>query len=115
MRPNWISKCVASVVVCGFLLGVSAASAAPAHPSKPKGMVGVIHSHFSKPKGHVQDKQAFITSLANDGTSSSGSCESTCCYAWFADCSGGSADCSNTGCSWSCDGVGGGYYPCDAI
>ena len=115
MRLNWISKCVASVVVCGFLLGVSAASAAPAHPSKAKGMVGVIHSHFSKPKGHVQDKQAFITSLTKDGTNSSGSCESNCCYAWFENCDGGSANCSDSGCSWSCNGVGSGSVTCDAI
>ena len=102
MRPKGISKFVASLAVCGFLLGVSAASAVPDHPGKPKGK-----------SGPIQDKQSFLASLAGSETDAGGYCESQCCYAWFEGCSGGSADCSNEGCSWSCDGVGGGYYPCD--
>jgi hypothetical protein len=100
-KSNWMSKFVASLAVCGFLLGVGAASAA----SKPEGTAGPIQD---------QGKDAFLASLANDFTNDDGYCESTCCYAWFADCSGGSTSCSNEGCSWSCDGVGGGFYSCSA-
>ena|SRR5258708_36638033 len=105
MRLKRISKFVALVAVCGFLLGVCAASAAPHHRSKPKG-----HTGSSK----ALDKDAFLAFLAKDSLNDSGSCQSACCYAWFADCSGGSTSCSNTSCSWSCDGVGGGTYTCDA-
>jgi hypothetical protein len=100
MRPKGISKFVASLAVCGFMLvGMSVASAAPGDLSKPIGNAGPIKT-----------KEAFLASLDK----MDGYCESTCCYAWFANCSGGSVSCSNSGCSWSCSGVGGGSISCDA-
>ena len=100
MQLKRISKFVASLAVCGFLLGVSAASAAPGNVSKSKGSTGP-----------VQSKEDFIASLTEDD----GYCQSSCCYAWFANCDGGSTSCSNSGCSWSCpnDDLGG-FYSCSA-
>jgi len=103
-----ISTLVVSLAVLGFLLGVSAASAAPNHQSTLKGT--------SKPRFHqvgpvqgkkVQDKQTFLESLGD------GSCQSSCCYAWVEGCDEGGFSCSNVSCSFYCDGTSG-TYNCSA-
>jgi hypothetical protein len=60
-----ISKLVVSLAVCGFLLGVSAASAAPNDLSKPNGKPSKPRLHQVGPiQGkQVQDKQAFLGDL----------------------------------------------------
>ena len=104
MQPKRISKFVASLAVCGFLLGVSAASAAPSDLSKSNGKDGKPSKPHIHQVGPIQDKQGFLASLAGDG-----SCESSCCYAWVSGCTQGSVSCSNTSCSFSCDGITGSY------
>ena len=99
-----ISTLVVSLAVGGFLLGVSAVSAAPNDLSTLKGKPSKPRFHQVGPvQGKkVKDKQAFLESLAGDG-----SCQSACCYAWVSGCDDGGISCSNVSCSFYCDGTSG--------
>ena len=98
-------KLMASLAVCGFLLGVSSAGAAT-NDQGPNKEVGRAHRTHSKPaagRSH-DDLQSFLRSLSK---ASVPYCESDCC--WAAGCD--EVECTASSCYAAC-GDDWAYYEC---
>jgi hypothetical protein len=87
-----IFKFVASLAICGCLLGASAAGAATNRMQKNQ-----------KPVAGSTKDQSFLRSLAAAGQ---GYCQSSCCWASGCD----SVSCSDTSCSATCGSSVAVYY-----